>query len=180
MKLLGYLLVIVGFLSAAFLSSLDPELVNWTLFIPAIIVGAAGVLSVRIAKKRAAGDSTVLNEAKTTLTESLNNIVVNLGALRADPSQLPSHDLRFEIDATFREDLRNFADARESMKPLYGLKAYAEVMSAFAAGERYLNRIWSASVDGYADEAIAYLDRAATQFDDAQAKLRRVMAGPTS
>ncbi len=41
-------------------------------------------------------------------------------------------------------------------------------MSAFAAGERYINRVWSASTDGYEDEVRRYLERALNQFIDAE------------
>jgi hypothetical protein len=41
-------------------------------------------------------------------------------------------------------------------------------MSNFAAGERYINRVWSASTDGYVDEVRAYLERARTQFGEAR------------
>jgi hypothetical protein len=47
------------------------------------------------------------------------------------------------------------------------LQNYADVMSAFAAGERYINRVWSASTDGYVDEVRSYLERATQQFRDA-------------
>lgn len=50
------------------------------------------------------------------------------------------------------------------MKYIFGLQNYADVMSAFAAGERYINRVWSASTDGYVDEVCAYLERATQQF----------------
>jgi hypothetical protein len=40
-------------------------------------------------------------------------------------------------------------------------------MSNFAAGERYINRVWSASTDGYVDEVNLYLDRALRQFREA-------------
>ena len=50
-------------------------------------------------------------------------------------------------------------------------------MSDFAAGERYLNRVWSASADGYADEAMDYIDRARQQFEEARAKLAQAHAG---
>ena len=46
----------------------------------------------------------------------------------------------------------------------YGLAAYADVMSCFAAGERYLNRAWCASADGYIDEIHQYIDKAREQF----------------
>jgi hypothetical protein len=50
-----------------------------------------------------------------------------------------------------------------------GLQSYADVMSAFAAGERYISRVWSASTDGYVDEARNYLNRATEQFIEARA-----------
>ncbi len=49
------------------------------------------------------------------------------------------------------------------------LQGYADVMSAFAAGERYINRVWFASTDGYVDEVRGYLDRATQQFREARA-----------
>ena len=82
----------------------------------------------------------------------------------------------FEIDRRFRTDLNRFVDARESLTHIYGLQAYADIMSAFAAGERYLNRVWSASADGYADEARDYIGRARSQFEEARAKLEEIHA----
>jgi hypothetical protein len=55
------------------------------------------------------------------------------------------------------------------MQHIFGLQGYADIMSAFAAGERYINRVWSASTDGYVDEVLSYLDRATRQFRDANA-----------
>jgi len=49
-------------------------------------------------------------------------------------------------------DLALFVNSRESMIPVYGLQEYADVMNDFAGGERYVNRAWSASADGYVDE----------------------------
>ena len=47
-------------------------------------------------------------------------------------------------------------------------------MNEFAAGERYLNRCWSASVDGYIDEIKTYLGKARTQFERTQEILNRI------
>jgi len=44
-------------------------------------------------------------------------------------------------------------------------------MSAFATGERYINRVWSASTDGYVDEVRSYLERALQQFREARTLL---------
>jgi hypothetical protein len=57
------------------------------------------------------------------------------------------------------------------MVHLFGLQVFADVMSAFAAGERYVNRVWSASADGYRHEAITYLHKAATRFREASQQL---------
>ena len=60
------------------------------------------------------------------------------------------------------------------MVHLFGLQTYADIMSHFAAGERYINRVWSASADGYDEEADAYLKKAAVQFDEAKQRLLTV------
>ena len=106
------------------------------------------------------------------MRESIANIVSDLGELNSD-GLTKGAVLRDRIDLKLREDLRRFADARESMVHLFGLQTYADIMSSFAAGERYINRVWSASADGYDDEADAYLKRAAAQFDAAKEQLLR-------
>ena len=57
------------------------------------------------------------------------------------------------------------------MVHLFGLQTYADIMSHFAAGERYINRVWSASADGYDEEAGDYLVKASQQFAIAQEQL---------
>ena len=63
----------------------------------------------------------------------------------------------------------------ESIAIAFGLPLYASVMSHFAAGERYLNRVWSCSVDGYIDEAHAYISRAREQFEEGHAILAKMV-----
>ena len=91
-------------------------------------------------------------------------MIAGLQDLAVKKDEIPPYELRFEIDRRFRDDLERFADARHSLTHIYGLQTYADIMSAFAAGERYLNRVWSASADGYVDEAHAYITRALDQF----------------
>ena len=55
----------------------------------------------------------------------------------------------------------------DASPPEWFLKAYAEVMNRFAAGERSINRVWSASTDGYIEETSDYLEKAAAHFEDA-------------
>jgi hypothetical protein len=170
---MGRLLVIVAFVGGAYLASLDAESVNWLLFAPLMLVGAVGVVLVKRAARAAANHGDRLASDRGTLAASLDNIIGQLEQLAADKDRIPTYEMRFEIDRRLREDLENFAAARDSMKSLFGLQAYADVMSDFAAGERYINRVWSASTDGYQDEVRQYVDRSLRQFREARAVYRR-------
>ncbi len=167
---LAYLLIVAGFLGGAFVAVLHPLEVNWTWFAIPAAVGVVGVWLLRRGRAQAAGASHRVSANIGILGSSLDNIVANLKTLDAGKAELPPYQARFDIDRLFRHDLNAFADARESMIPQFGLRSYAEVMSAFAAGERYLNRVWSASTDGYVDEVRMYLGRAYRQFTEAKAK----------
>ena len=171
MKYTAYLLLLIGFLGGAFASALDTERTNWMLFVPAALAAVIGVI---VLKRQARGEATsdrVLTTNRAELTESLGAIVRNLDDLIDAAERIPVGRLREEIDEKLRDDLRRFADARESLVHLYSLQTYADIMSEFAAGERYVNRVWSASADGYGHEAITYLNKAAAQFREAGRQL---------
>jgi hypothetical protein len=170
----GWVLLVAGFLGGAFIASLDPHTVQWQWFVPVLVAGAVGVWMVRRARHAEAAAGHRLGEQRSVIEDRLTNILVNLEELERNKEQIPTYDARFEIDRRFRKDLMDFAEARESLMHLYGVQAYADVMSAFAAGERYLNRVWSASVDGYHDEVIAYITKARDQFLEAQKVLAAV------
>lgn len=159
----GYLLLIAGFLVAAYSTALDTQAVNWLMYVPAALVGIAGVLLLKRHARGEARTEAVLTANRAELDESLGNIVRALDDIAA-ARDVPVGRLRDEIDRRLRDDLRRFAEARESMVHLFGLQAYADIMSDFAAGERYVNRVWSASADGYEEEARRYLRRAAKRF----------------
>lgn len=171
MRKLGFLLLAGGFLAAAYATALDARETDWMLFVPAAIVAAAGVLIVKRQSRGAARSAAVLTANRADLSESLDNVVAVLDELTNADAAAPV-DLRRQIDDRLRNDLRRFADARESIVHLFGLQTYADIMSEFATGERYINRVWSASADGYDAEATEYLRRAAIQFRDARARLQ--------
>jgi len=168
MKISALIMIVAAFLTGAFLASLDPRSVNWALMAPTLGVGVLGLLLYRKAHHREVRAGTRLAGNIRTLGECLDNIHRNLEAICARGDDLPVYEARFEIDRLFREDLDNFASARESMIHVFGMQNYADVMSNFAAGERYVNRVWSASTDGYVDEVRMYLERAREQFREAR------------
>ena len=170
MKKIGYLLLAGGFLAGAYATSLDVEKVSWTMFIASALAAVIGLVVVRQQESAHARSESVLELNRGELRESIENIVTDLEDMTSE-GNLKGAALRERIDLKLREDLRRFADARESMVHLFGLQAYADIMSSFAAGERYVNRVWSASADGYDGEASTYLEKAARQFSDARSQL---------
>ena len=176
MKKIAYLLLTAGFLLGAYATALDVENVEWTLFIIAAIAGVAGVITAKRADHAEATAGDTLENNRNELQESIGNIVRDLRQM-TDGEMATGEQLRNWIDETVRPDLRRFIEARSSMVHLYDLQTYADIMSEFAAGERYINRVWSSSADGYAEEAAKYLRQAAGQFADAQAELTRAAGG---
>ena len=171
MRNIGYILLAAGFLGGAFATSLDVENVHWGLFVGSAFAGLLGLVLFKREASAHARSDTVLEMNRGELRESIENVVRDLGDIQQN-SKLRGAALREAIDLRLRTDLRRFAAARESMVHLFGLQTYADIMSSFAAGERYINRVWSASADGYDEEAATYLEKAAIQFADAQAQLQ--------
>jgi len=167
MKTAGLVMVMLAFLGGAFIASLDPAEVNWAWMVPVLAAGAVGLWLHRKARHAESRADHKLAGNMGTLQRCLDRILENLEELDERKAELPVYDARFAIDRRFREDLNNFAEARESMIHVFGMQNYANVMSAFAAGERYLNRVWSASTDGYEDEVRMYITRARLQFSEA-------------
>ena len=167
-KTITLFIIMMSFLIGAFIAVLDPTQINWSWFTPVLATGLVALYIYRRAHHGEAKSSHRLSGNLQILDTSLTNILGNLEKINSDTANLPVYETRFEIDHLLREDLNNFANARESMKHIFGLQGYADVMSAFAAGERYINRVWSASTDGYVDEVHSYLERATQQFREAR------------
>jgi len=168
MKAIAIFLIMAGFVLGSVFAVLSVETVDWLPYGIALFLGFAGIVLLRRTQHAGASDEHHVAGNLGTLAGSLENICRNLDDLVARRREVPPHEFRFEIDRLFREDLTAFAEARESMQHAFGLQAYADIMSAFAAGERYINRVWTASADGYIDEVLAYLQKAQHQFMEAR------------
>lgn len=176
MKNIALLLLGFGFLGGAYVTALDVEEVNWLWFGLAAVLAIAGVILAKRSDRAAATSGELLESNRSELNESLGNIVRDLKTIGEGPA-VTGDALRDWIDEQLRTDLRRFADARQSMVHLYGLQTYADIMSEFAAGERYINRVWSTAADGYDEEAAIYLKRASQQFEDALEQLTALTPG---
>jgi hypothetical protein len=176
MKNLGYLMITLGFLAGSLTAVVDKEQIRWDHFALALILGVAGVACVRISDRRESLHEGKLASNMQAVETSLDRIVKNMTDLNAEKASINTYDVRHRIDELFTDDLNTFVEARKSIAHTHSLNAYADVMTSFAAGERYLNRVWSASTDGYIDEVNAYLDRAREQFVDTHQKVRQLKA----
>jgi hypothetical protein len=177
MKQLGYLLITLGFLAGSFVVVRQPEGVDTGLYLAALGLGVLGVLIARGAKRAEARDVTRIEANIGAIETALARIAEDAARLDDAKASIDVYDLKRRIDESFPEHLVSFVEARESIAHSYGLQAYAEVMNRFAAGERFLNRVWSASTDGYRDEAYDYLGRARTQFSEALDTFRKIRSG---
>ena len=177
MKTIGYIVLTVGFLAAALIAvQTDENRVEWTWFVPAAVVGAIGVGLARFAIRRQSQDAIAQGGGLRPVVEAIDSIVTNITTLDNEKEQLDPYAFHDRIDELFALDLGRFVDHRKRIGDIHGLQSYAEVMNEFAAGERYLNRVWSASVDGYVDEIKEYVGRARSQFERAQEILKRIEA----
>ena len=178
MRRLGFLLVIVGFLAGALASVVDKTAVRWDWFIPAVAVGFVGVVLVRLGHRRETRATEKLVSNMRAIQDSLRRIDQNMTHLNAEKQSLDPYEVRHRLEELFADDLSTFITARESIAYSYGLAAYADVMSSFAAGERYLNRAWCASADGYVDEIHQYLGEAREQFASSLDKVLALQVAP--
>ncbi len=150
------------------------DAVRWGYFAISMAIGVAGVFIVRAGHKQIHTSEDALNKNISSVETSLANIVKNIMELNTQKDSINTYDVRTRIDELFPNDLTNFVDARKSISHIYGLVAYGEVMSSFAAGERYLNRVWSASADGYIDEVNTYIEKAKEQFVESFEKIKNL------
>ncbi|MHC4607778.1 MAG: hypothetical protein ACYTAF_12760, partial [Planctomycetota bacterium] len=171
-RTIGFVLVAAGFLVGAGAASWQKEGVGWEVLVPAVIVGAIGVAVLRFASVKEAKSEGKLASNIEGIEGSLSRIVENMKKLNATKESFSAYDIRHEVDKAFVDDIDTFVQARKSIVYVYGLQAYGMIMSHFAAGERYLNRVWSASADGYVNEVNDYLGKAQEQFQEAQQKLQ--------
>lgn len=164
MKKIGLILISIGFLGGAYFSVLDAKVVKWVWYGVPILVGVAGIILVRWALRGAALKESRVSGNISRIENSIHNLVDQLGKLNTEKESIHTYDVAGKLDELLLDDLNTFAESRETIGHVYGLQTYADIMSHFAGGERYVHRVWSASIDGYVNEVYEYLDRALEQF----------------
>jgi len=174
MKAIGYILITLGFIAASLVAVVETRHVDWLWFSLTFVVGVIGVVVIRSSTKKEAMHEETLTSNMKNIEASLERIVKDVKEIRGQLDPTHPQAIHALIDEKLTEDLQIFVDARKSIGLVHGLNAYAEVMNHFATGERYLNRVWSASADGYIDEVTEYLQRTEEQFIQAYESIREL------
>jgi hypothetical protein len=178
LRLVGHILLWAGFFAGSFLAVQNAELaedkwstVKWPWYALALGVGISGVVVLRMTQRQATTHAHKLEDDLATINSSVEILTNKLNDLKHEQAKVSVGSLLHFIDDEMMPHLGDFADARESLIHTYGMQHYAEVMTDFATGERNINRAWSASADGYVDEAWASLDRAHAKMLAVQERL---------
>ena len=174
MKKLGYVFVFVGFVAASLVSVADVLQVNWMLFCVLLIISIIGIFLIRSSEKKETMHEETLSRNMKAVEESLVRIVDDVKLIRSGIDPKKPQDVHKRIDERLPDHLGAFIESRKTIGHVHGLQAYGHVMNYFATAERYLNRVWSASADGYIDEITEYMERSEQQFEEALAALREL------
>jgi hypothetical protein len=167
LRLLGHLLLWTGFFTGSFLAVRNAEVagdkwatIQWPWYAIALFVGICGVVVLRLTQRQATTHAHKLEDDLATINDSMQHLKRKLTDLKKQKESVHVGSVLHFIDDELMPHVADFVDARESMIHTFGMQQYADVMTDFAAGERNINRAWSASADGYIDEVWASIDRA--------------------
>jgi len=174
--LLTFVLITAGTLAASLaVARTDTSVTGWmatwqvsTLWAVAGLVLIAVGIVVQRSGKAAAGEEARMGLAG--LDATLEQVVGEVDRLGEAIGTLELDALHTRVDEVLIGPVTDFAEGRQALIEVFGIGPYAEVMGPFAQGERYLNRAWSASADGYQEEAETYARKAGPLFREAHRK----------
>lgn len=151
---------------------------RWSIVTAGILILCVGIAWARIAqKKRATAAASASSERAIDVVQSaLDQASSRTRALRSSAAEAPFDGVTTECEAIVRECVERVAGQQESLSREYGFAGYAQVMTPFAAAERWLNRAWSAASDAHRPEVLASLERAIEHIDEALAECARLSA----
>jgi hypothetical protein len=158
-------------LSAVVIPEEGWHLIPWAWYLASVGVCVAGIVMLRIGKSTDGQKSEKTEANLLEMQNSLGRLIDNAAQLRTQTETLAPSQITKRIDDVMADDFRMFADGRNSITAEYGLDVFADVMTQFAAGERAINRAWSASADGYVDEAATCIERGQQMLQEAKTLL---------
>lgn len=174
LRWVGIALLWIGFFAGSFFAVCQTEIkgnawmtIPWLYYGLSAVVCGVGIVLIRSQEKAEAGQSEETENKMGLLWERLNQLSDEVGSLKKSAPKANPHEISDTIEQRCNPLYNDFADHREGLTRRFGLDEFADIMTAFASAERYTNRAWSASADGYRDEAVASLETAHSFLDQA-------------
>ena len=178
LRICGHWLLWSGFLCGALTAVRSTEMpdspwstISWPTYFAALGVAVIGVVLLRSTKRTARLASEKHGDDVEQMDAALRRLLQQLQTWTKDEAKPSVYDMHQQIDKRLSDDLALFANLRESLIDAFGLQNYASIMTEFALAERTINRMWSASADGYVDEVDSCLKRAVAHTETAIERL---------
>lgn len=170
---LGYLLLVAGTIIASLGGAKLPEVdrVLSGIGIAMLVVAAVAIRRAMGANGAAALSGSAVPAA--AIPELMRKLIPELEALAAEAKDLPLVTITRRIDQLEPKYLRPLADGSPGLMGVLGPERFAEVAGAYASGERFLARAWSAAADKHRPEALLSLERAIERMREALVMLDR-------
>ena len=183
MAIIGQMLLWLGFLggSLACVIRLENEddkwsTIPWGMYAAGAAIGIAGVVLLRLDKASKRSASAESESDFQTVQSSLSNVSERISSLCDKLDSMTCEDVLDYIDQECVPQCAEFVDGRQVLVNRFGTAVFAAVMTEFASGERYMNRAWSASADGYVDEVSKSLGYANNFYAAAVKELDQAIA----
>lgn len=109
------------------------------------------------------------------LEAAVNEIAADMEA-HDEPTPVDHERVKGEIEELQLEKVEQLVEARMRLQLRYGVGGFAQVFGPFSAGERNLNRAWSAVVDHHWPEASDAIKLAGIYFKEAHEELNKLAA----
>ncbi|MCL5019714.1 MAG: hypothetical protein M1426_04460 [Patescibacteria group bacterium] len=161
-KRVGTILMYIGTIAGLTAAARIPP--DYVIFWISTGLLVTGIIIRKLSRKRK--DEVLDSKDIQELREYLQNALQEVKALNASSQELTCESLYPKVDKVTGNFLYNFGQGCHSLQTNFGIQGYNAVMGHFALAERYLNRVWSASADGYLEEAIDYLAKAEPELNE--------------
>lgn len=161
-KKVGTVLMYIGTIASLTAAARIPP--DYVIFWTSCGLLIIGIVFRKLSRKRK--DEILNSKDIRELKEYLQNALQEVKSLNASRQELTCESLYPGIDKITSNFLYNFGLGCHSLQTNFGVQGYNAVMGHFALAERYLNRVWSASADGYLEEAIDYLIKAELELSE--------------
>jgi hypothetical protein len=166
MIIVAWILLMLGLVVSSLAASrIDDHLGVLALLTDPSFLGGIGAIVVSIVLNRLSVSSAAKSDqsGKVVFLNAQKNVEEILRALNGiaqNRNTLPLAQVVQQVDGLLKNQVFDIAESRIAMIQTVGYGPYAEFMSDFAIGERFISRTWSAGVDKYPDESLNYVEKA--------------------